>query len=146
MKRLDIPQEFIPKLHELQEEHYPYEIYSYLKKINAIQLFTTLGIDIYLTFDGQVLVARYEEDEIEPRNAKNLAEVAMAIILGAEERKFLELLTLLPERPKTAVDCEICDNKSGWIQPHPTIGPFICETCGGLGWLTNDENNSQKSD
>jgi hypothetical protein len=137
MKRLDIPKEFIPKLKELQEEHSRYEIYAYLKKINAIQLFTTLGIDIYLTFDGRVLVAKYEEEEIEPREAKTFAEVAMAIILGAERRKFPELLTLLPEHSESAIDCETCD-KSGWLHIIPNHNPFICEKCGGLGWLINE--------
>ena len=46
MKRLKIPEEFIPKLRELQEEHSAYEIYDFLKKITAVQMFTTLGIDL----------------------------------------------------------------------------------------------------
>ena len=136
MTRLIIPDKLIPRLKELQDEHSHLEIYSYLKKINGIQLFTTLGIDLYLTFDGRVLVAKYEEDELEPREAKDFSEVAMAMILGAERRKFPELLSFLPERTENDIDCKTCDNSSGW-NDFPGLGKFICQKCGGLGWLKN---------
>ena len=103
-------------------------------------MFATLGIELILTLDGKVLVGDYfEEDETEPREAKSFAEVAMAIVLGAEARNCPELLELLPERPKESSDCEKCDDSSGWFQPVPKLGPFICETCGGLGWIFNEE-------
>ncbi|MEZ5346731.1 MAG: hypothetical protein R2681_14365 [Pyrinomonadaceae bacterium] len=139
MKRLSIPEDLIPKLKELQEEHSAFEIYDFLKEKNAIQMFTALGIDMYLTFDGQVLVADYFEDEnCEPRNAKSLAEVTMALILGARKRNFPEILTLLPPRPETAANCGFCENSSGW-NTLSDIGKFICDKCGGLGWIVEDQ-------
>ena len=140
MKKLEIPYEFIPILKKLQEEHSEYEVYDYLKRENAVQMFTTLGIDLYLTFDGRVIVGGYTEDR--EREAKNFAEVAMAMVLGAKARNCPELLELLPKRTENDVDCKKC-NKSDWLHIIPD-NPFVCDECGGLGWRTNKKiyNNS----
>lgn len=129
MKWFDILEELIPKLRELQKKDSNDKI---VKEYDAVVMFYGLGDPLYLTFDGRVIIEDMLDD-IPPREAKTLAEAAMAVVVGAKVRDFPELLSILPERPQIAVDCENCD-KSGWLQPAPNLGPFVCGYCGGLGW------------
>jgi len=129
MKWFDIPNELIPKLRELQAKDSEDSI---VKSEDAVVMFYGLGDPLYLAFDGRVIIQDMLDD-IPPREAKDLKEAAMAVVVGAKVRKFPELLSILPERPENAVDCENCD-KTGWFQPAPKLGPFVCGNCGGLGW------------
>lgn len=138
MKWFEIPEVLVPKLRELQDKdsHYPI-----VKSEDAVVMFYGMGDPMYLTLDGRVIIEDML-DEIPPREAKTFAEVAMAIVVGAKVRKFPELRSILPSRPQNAVDCENCD-KSGWLQPAPTLGPFVCGDCGGLGWKLEENKKSE---
>lgn len=130
MKWFDIPNELIPKLRELQrnDSNYPITVSE-----DAVVMFYGMGDPLYLTFDGRVIIEDMLDD-IPPREAKTLAEASMAVVVGAKVRNFPELLSILPNRPKGAIDCSNCD-KSGWFKPHESLGPFVCGNCGGLGWI-----------
>lgn len=135
MKRLDIPKELIPKLKELQEKDSDDEV---VKKYDAVTMFYGMGDPMYLTFDGRILIYECFIEDKGLREAKTFAEVAMAIVVGAKVRNFPKLLSILPERPKNAVDCENC-KKSGWLDIIENF-PIVCEHCGGLGWkIQNDK-------
>ncbi len=130
MKWFDIPSELVPKLRELQAKDSHYQI---VKSEDAVVMFYGMGDPLYLTFDGRVIIEDMLED-IPPREAQTLSEAAMAVVVGAKAHNFSELLSILPKRPEQVSDCENC-NKSGWFQPAPSLGPFVCGECGGLGWI-----------
>jgi hypothetical protein len=130
MKWFDIPVELMPKLRELQQKDASYKI---VQSEDAVVMFYGMGDPLYLTFDGRVIIEECFMEVIPPREATSLAEAAMAVVVGAKIRDFPELLSILPERPKNAPDCENC-NKSGWLQLGESLGPFVCGNCGGLGW------------
>jgi hypothetical protein len=137
MKWFEIPSEVVPKLRELQQKNAHEAI---VQNEDAVVMFYGMGDPMYLTFDGRVIIYEFFVVENGPREAKTLAEAAMAVVVGAKIRKFPELLSLLPERPDDAFDCERCET-SGWIKLFKSVPPFVCEDCGGLGWqLPASEN------
>lgn len=136
MKWFEIPENLIPKLRELQNKDLNHEI---VRSEDAVVMFYGMGDPLYLTFDGRVIIEECFMEDKGRREAETLAEAAMAIVVGAEIRKFPELLSILPEHPENAVDCQNCE-KSGWFKPGGVLGPFVCGECGGLGWkLTENE-------
>jgi hypothetical protein len=135
MKWFDIPENLVPKLRELQKKDFHYPI---VESEDAVVMFYGMGDPLYLTLDGRVIIEECFIEENGPREAKTLAEAAMAVVIGAKVRKFPEMLSILTNRNEAAVDCENC-NKSGWLQLIETLGPFVCENCGGLGWLVRVE-------
>lgn len=134
MKRFEIPEEFVPKLRELQKKDLSDRI---VKEYDAVTMFYGMGDPMYLTFDGRVIIYECFMEEKGIREAKTFAEAAMAVTAGAKIRDFPELLSILPERPEDAVDCETCD-KSGWLNIIPNY-PFVCGDCGGLGWKIQED-------
>lgn len=130
MKWFEIPENLIPGLRELQKKDSNYEI---VIAEDAVVMFYGMGDPLYLTLDGRVIIEECFMEDKGPREAKTLAEAAMAIVVGAKIRNFPELLSILPERPQSALDCKNC-HKSGWHQVTKDLGPFVCEDCGGLGW------------
>jgi len=136
MKWFEIPEQLIPKLRELQKNDADDPI---VKSDDAVVMFYGLGGPMYLTFDGRVIIDE-GFGENDPRVAETFVEAAMAIVAGAEVRDFPELLTILPERPPNAFDCQNCE-KTGWFRPGGILGPFVCGQCGGLGWKLNEESD-----
>lgn len=135
MKWFDIPNELIPKLRELQAKDLHHSI---VKSEDAVIMYGGMGDPLYLTFDGRVIVDECFMEDKGLREAKDLKEAAMAIVVGAKVRNFPKLLSILPERPKNAVDCENC-KKSGWLDIIENF-PIVCEHCSGLGWkIQNDK-------
>ena len=96
-------------------------------------MFGGMGDPMYLTFDGRVIIDECFMEDKGPREAETLVEAAMAVVIGAKVRNFPELLSILPARTPSAVDCQNC-NKTGWLQLIENIPPFVCHECGGLGW------------
>ena len=129
MKWFEIPEELVTKLRELQRKDSNFEI---VKSEDAVVMFYGMGDPLYLTFDGKVIIEDMLDD-VPPREAKTLAEAAIAVVVGAKIRNFPELLSILPDRPIDAVDCDNCE-KSGWFRPGGVLGPFVCGDCGGLCW------------
>jgi hypothetical protein len=137
MRWFEIPDELIPKLRELQKNDSNHEI---AKSEDAVVMFYGMGDPMYLTFDGRVIIDEWFGVEVEKiREARTLVEAAMAVVVGAKIRDFPELLSILPDRSQTAVDCENC-GKNGWIRLSENLGPFVCGECGGLGWKLKENS------
>lgn len=134
MKWFEIPKDLIPILRELQDQEQSYGI---LRSESEVTMYGGLGDAMYLTLDGRIVILDWMDDEAPPREAATLSEAALAITVGAKTRKCPELLTLLPARPPQAFDCAEC-HKIGWINLGTETLTFVCEKCGGLGWVTND--------
>src|SRR5690349_10600691 len=111
MKWFDIPENLIPRLKQLQKKDAHYEI---VESENAIVMFYGLGDPLYLTLDGRVIIEDMLDD-VPPREAQTLSEAAMAVVVGAKVRDFPELLSILPARPQSAIDCQNCE-KTGWFK------------------------------
>lgn len=136
MKWFEIPTELVPKLRELQKKDSDWEI---VRSEDSVVMFYGMGDPLYLTFDGRIIIEDMLDD-IPPTEAQTLAEATMAVVVGAKVRNFPKLLSILPERPQSAVDCANCEN-SGWFRPGGFLGPFVCGDCGGLGWKQADNIN-----
>jgi hypothetical protein len=99
-----------------------------------------MGAAMFLTLDGRVIVHDGFPDEAEPREANDAKEMYTAIIIGAKKRNTPELLSLLPSRPETAVNCGACESR-GWrqfgVDVHGKPVEIICWDCGGIGWIDN---------
>lgn len=128
MKWFDIPDALVPKLRQLQAQDPPEKL---MESEDAVMMFAGLGDPRYVTFDGRVLILDMLEN-LPPREAVHFREATSAIVVGAKKRECPELLTLLPKRSQSAVDCPEC-TKSGWRQITENI-TIVCENCGGLGW------------
>ena len=140
--RFSIPTELIPKLRELQEQTRQYYIDKIAESEDAVVMTGGMGAAMYLTFDGRVIVHDDDlEEETFPREAKDAKEMFTAIIISAKRRNAPELLSLLPSRPNTAVDCVACESH-GWqrfgLDVHGKPVEIICWDCGGVGWIDKD--------
>ena len=141
-RRFTIPEELIPKLRGLQEQSRHYYKDEVVESEDAVVMTLGMGAAMYLALDGRVIVWEDElEEKTEPRDAKDVKEMFTAILIGAEQTKSPELLSLLPQRPKEALDCQEC-NKSGWRQFGIDVSgepvKIICWDCGGIGWIINN--------
>jgi len=140
MMRFTIPNELMPILRELQAETRRFYIDKLAEAEDAVVMSGGMGAAMYLTLDGRVIVWDDDLDgeETEPREAKDVKEMFTAIVVGAKRRKAPELLSLLPPRPKAALDCPDCGN-SGWRQFGLDVNgepvKIICWDCGGIGWI-----------
>ena len=141
-KRFTIPEELLPKLHQLQEQSRQFYKDKVAESEDAVVMTLGMGAAMYLALDGRVVVWDDDlEGETEPREAKDEREMFTAIVIGAKQRKAPELLSLLPERPLEALDCQECNN-CGWRQfgndEQGEPVKIICWDCGGIGWIINN--------
>jgi hypothetical protein len=88
----------------------------------------TLGI----TAGQEIVRIESEGDVAEPEPVADAFSRRLAICQGA--KKYPSLITLLAERPASAVDCASCSGR-GEIDGAPRL---VCE-CGGAGWLIPGE-------
>jgi ribosomal protein S27AE len=130
MKWFELPKNLIPKLKELQSKDLPEKM---VQTEDAVVMFYGMGDPMYLTLDGRILIDECFMEDKGLREAENLIEAAMAVVVGAKVRNFPELLSILPARPENAIDCQNCE-KTGWFMAGEVLGPFVCGKCGGLGW------------
>jgi len=107
-------------------------IAALLRRLDALYLFGTIGMEAVLKSDGTVLVA-VEDAWDQPsaagpqwRLATEHERTASLVIAG---RRIPELVALLPARPPGAVDCSRCRG-SGEI-----VNGVACMDCGALGWV-----------
>jgi hypothetical protein len=105
---------------------------SWLRELDALYLFGTIGIEAILRGDSEVWVLSDEhwDDPAAPdprwRPADEHERTASLVI--ASER-MPELRSLLPSRPTNATSCSRCSG-TGWLD-----GKVICPDCDGLGWI-----------
>lgn len=145
MMRFSIPPELVPKLRELQAQSRQFYIDKIAESEDAVVMTLGLGDAMYLALDGRVIVDEFslsDEEAKPPREAKDAKEMFTAIVVGAKRRNAPELLSLLPSRPETAVDCAACECR-GWkrLAGKDTDGnpaEIVCWECGGIGWTDNN--------
>ena len=72
----------------------------------------------------------------------SIGDAYRAIVVGWRKTKVDLLLTLLPDRPRLAVDCHKCrGNRFFVVNPHddrPEQVSIVCDRCDGLAWLLGD--------
>ena len=141
MMRFSIPPELVPKLRDLQHQSRKFCIDKIVESEDAVIMTLGLGDAMYLALDGRVIVDECTwtpEEEKPPREAKDAKEMFTAIVIGAKRRNAPELLSLLPCRPETAVDCIACERR-GWRQlgkdADGNPSEIVCLECGGIGWI-----------
>lgn len=143
MMRFSIPPNLVPKLRELQAQSKQRYTDKIVESEDAVVMTLGLGDAMYLTFDGRVIVDEwnYPEEDQPPREAKDAKEMFMAVVIGAKRFKAQELLSILPPRAETAVDCAACE-RSGWVRFGQDVEgkpvDFVCPECGGVGWTDNN--------
>ena len=144
--RFLIPPKLVPKLRELQAQSRQFFIDKIAESEDAVVMTLGLGDAMYLALDGRVIIDEFslaEEEDKPPREAKDAKEMYAAIVVGAKQRNAPELLSLLPSRPETAIDCVACE-KRGWRQfgldVYGKPVEIVCWDCGGIGWIDNALN------
>lgn len=102
----------------------------------AFLLDPDLGPATYLTSDGRIV---WDDDEMWGV-VGNRGEVFAAVVAGAQKTGIVALLSLLPQRTPSAIDCERCSatgrfDFNGQLQDvHGKAFSVVCMTCAGLGW------------
>jgi hypothetical protein len=141
--RFSIPQELIPKLRELQAQSSQFFTDKIAESEDAVVMTLGLGDAMYLALDGRVIIDEFSwepEEQKPPREAKDAKEMFTAIVVGAKKRNAPELLSLLPSRSESAVDCAACDCR-GWkrlgTRADGNPNEMVCWECGGVGWIDN---------
>jgi hypothetical protein len=110
-----------------------FEDSGWLRDLDALYLFGTIGTEAILRGNGEVWVRPDEHwdnpnaTKPEWRPADKHERNASLVIAGA---RMPELRSLLPIRPSNAFDCMRC-SCSGEIW-----GGVICPDCDGLGWIS----------
>lgn len=142
--RFSIPPELVPKLRELQAQSREFYVDKIAESEDAVVMTLGLGDAMYLALDGRVIVDEFSwttEEEKPPREAKDAKEMFTAIVVGAKRCNAPELLSLLPSRPQTAVDCAACERR-GWKQigkdADGNPAEIVCWECGGVGWTDSN--------
>jgi hypothetical protein len=121
---------FVEQLDEFQRQNPP--MASLIRRLEAIYLFGTIGIEAVLKPDGRVMVLVDDHPDqpfppVEPAwRPATEPERNAALVIGS--RKIPELLQLLPRRPRAARNCKPCRG-TGWL-----FQEIVCTDCGGLGW------------
>ena len=130
MKWFDILTKLVPILRELQnaDKKHGGEI---IQSEDAIIMTLGMGDAYFLTFDGRVFIEDWMDGD-RPREAKTIIEATTALVIGAHKRNTPELLDMLPLQTQESRDCENCEG--GW-RDLETSGTFVCQNCGGLGWI-----------
>lgn len=104
----------------------------WLREMDALYLFGTIGTEAILRGNGEVWVRPDEHggqpDAPEPQwRPADTHERYASLVIAAE--KMPEIRSLLPTRVADAVDCTLCTG-SGWV-----VGKVVCPHCDGLGWI-----------
>jgi hypothetical protein len=100
-----------------------------LRRLDAVYLFGTIGIEAIIKSDGSVLVSvdTPPDDTPSPWRPATPQERNGAFTIA--KKRIPELEALLPSRPAHAQNCGYCKG-SGYL-----IQEVVCGNCGGLGWV-----------
>src|SRR5262245_14100996 len=134
--RFLIPEDIIPVLRGLRARQQPWR--DLIEAEDVVHLYYGLGPAMFLTFDGRVLVDRWDWDDRGAYEVTDPKEAWVAVVLGADDFDVPDLLRLLPPRRPDAIDCPVCGG-AGWVfattQDGREAGIVCWERCGGLGWV-----------
>jgi hypothetical protein len=103
-----------------------------LRRLDALYLFGTIGMEAVLRSDGTVLVAvdpSWDQPGALPPRWRPATEHERTASFVIAKKRIPELAELLPSRPSGAVDCAQCKG-TGQI-----IHGVVCMDCGALGWV-----------
>ena len=90
--------------------------------------------------NGEVWVVATEGDE-KPQVESDARMRRMALFQGT--KKYPKLKPLVPSRPLDAVACSHCGGSGRVDVPGVEPGVVICY-CGGLGWLTSEDDSTHQ--
>jgi len=105
---------------------------NWLRELDALYLFGTLGTEAILRGNGAVWVRIDDgwEDEVSGVNDWRPAEESeRRASLVIASKRMPDVRSLLPGRPTDAIDCARCSG-TGWF-----LEKVVCPDCDGLGWL-----------
>jgi hypothetical protein len=105
---------------------------NWLRELDALYLFGTLGTEAILRGNGAVWVRIDDgcEDEVSGVNDWRPAEEGerrSSLVIAS--KRMPDVRSLLPSRPTDAIDCARCSG-TGWF-----LDMVICPDCDGLGWI-----------
>lgn len=100
----------------------------FVAEFAALPLYLGWTETIGIRANGEVVSWSTEGDYPGSRPVEDWLWVLSALVAGTE--RYPELRTLLPERPRDAIDCR--------CRKHPLLasGKVLCGECGGVGWLS----------
>jgi hypothetical protein len=104
---------------------------EWLREVDAVYLYGSIGVEAVLKRDGTVRLRLEEWPDLRPHTERvaTPAERLEAIALGAME--FPQLKELLPVRPTDAPDCPAC----GGSGEYSLAKGVLCPQCAGAGWV-----------
>jgi len=114
-----------------QEREQP-ERAGWLRALDALYLFGTIGIEAVLRSDGEVWVLPDDHwddpsaPEPEWRRAEDKERTSALVIAS---KRMPELRALLPARPANSLDCPRCAGTGYFYEG------IVCPDCGALGWF-----------
>ena len=119
------------------------------ESIEGIHLCGSIGFDLYLTFDGRILLWKDSgwggRKEPTLGETHNLACMALGLSSQALFNDLPELLGFLPQRPEGEPVCPFCAGARILDYPNGHPRTQVCEGCQGLGWgqpkFENDEGS-----
>ena len=106
---------------------------AWLRELDALYLFGTLGTEAVLRGNGEVWVRPDDQwdNPAAPEPTWRLAderERTSALVIAGE--RLPEVRSLLPARPSEATTCGRCSG-TGYF-----IDGVVCPDCGALGWIS----------
>lgn len=107
---------------------------GWLRALDALYLFGTIGTEAILRGNGEVWVRPDEQwddpDAPEPEwRPADEHERTVSLVIASE--RMPEVRSLLPTRPTNALSCPRCSGSGRFISN------VICPDCDGLGWITS---------
>jgi len=103
-----------------------------MRRLGALYLFGTIGLEAVLKSDGTVFVAvddAWDEPDRPPPPWRPATERERTASLVIARKRIPEVGELLPRRPAGATTCATCKG-TGHI-----VEEVVCMDCGAMGWV-----------
>ncbi len=136
---MKLPRHIVQRMRETLdalESPGPYHIDDEAKRYGGIALMGTIGATWLLRPDGTFLDV--DSDFGKPPEPLDPAFHITALVAGSE--RYAWLTELLPQRPASARDCEVCRGVGRVFaegDSQSSSGAF-CPACNALGWTASD--------
>ena len=98
----------------------------------ALPVYADMGGCVLLRPDGSFLAIEWEAADV----VLPVSDPWKVCALVFGSKKYPALRCMLPDRPPTAADCEVC---KGTGRPFSDIEAVMCGRCLGLGWAPDGE-------
>jgi hypothetical protein len=107
------------------------ELHPVVQTTGALPVYRDMGGTLFLPPDG-VILAQAHNDQGPPALEQDPGWRLAALVSAVEDHP--ELAALVPDRPRTASDCQECKG-TGRIRVSGVEFAFFCGECRGIGWL-----------